>query len=368
MGTQHLDVVTDGYPVKHLLRPENVAAYLWSIGLLSKEELAASDIRVEDLSSKNRNYVVTTYENSYFVKQQTSGESFTTLFPSREVEFYDVCRRIAPNLLRYLSTQVQFDKEARIVITEFLNARTLDYLLDNASDTNVHASLGRTVAEFQITFEGLLSNPEINALWSGESYPWILRIDELTPSVFATATQSKLRVLSLIQREPIVMETIRTMRASWQRDCIMHGDLKLDHVLWVSDQNQDKSRIVLTDWEKVEVGDSAWDIGWIFESYISHWLRRAATTGAMPNVTSLEATKRDIEVFWSTYVASKVAAPPINRVMQAMALRLLIRAPKFFGPLSSLPDAAKFMLDLALSILRDPLAIGSMLVGKGTNE
>ena len=60
-------------------------------------------------------------------------------------------------------------------------------------------------------------------------------------------------------------------RDEWTAATLVHNDLKGDNIL-VSIVDGQPPRIYIVDWEMIQIGDPAWDVGAILRDLLDYWL------------------------------------------------------------------------------------------------
>ncbi|AXE21796.1 hypothetical protein DR864_28395 (plasmid) [Runella rosea] len=63
-------------------------------------------------------------------------------------------------------------------------------------------------------------------------------------------------------------EIIRSCEHIWQNNCYVHGDLKLDNILF----QRTSKKIYLTDWETFGMGDALWDLSFLLSQLITSYV------------------------------------------------------------------------------------------------
>lgn len=105
-----------------------------------------------------------------------------------------------------------------------------------------------------------------------DDLPWIMSAFESSPA-WRPSTFEK--VLSWLEGRGWVQRGLRLLQADWQRPCLIHGDLKMEHCMERSGPKS--STTVLIDWELAKWGDPAWDVaGAFYQELLRLWLQSSA--------------------------------------------------------------------------------------------
>ena len=96
----------------------------------------------------------------------------------------------------------------------------------------------------------------------------------VTPERLVNTPASYARLLRLIQQAPNFNEQLRKLRDSWKVNGLIHGDIKVDHVLVNANDKSGERIPLIVDWELSSRGDTRWDCGSLIGSIYMTWLIR----------------------------------------------------------------------------------------------
>ena len=131
----------------------------------------------------------------------------------------------------------------------------------------------------------------------------------------------------------------------------------------------------LVDWELASVGDPCWDIGSVFNDYLSFWLLSVPVTGQELSEESLALARYPLDkmqpaigAFWAAYIRrmgldAGTADEWLVRSVQFAAARLLQTAFEQMQMATQLTGNVVFFLQVSLNMLQRPLEAAISLLG-----
>ncbi|HVR99693.1 MAG TPA: aminoglycoside phosphotransferase family protein [Thermoanaerobaculia bacterium] len=323
-----------------VLTRSNAALYLLERGLLPLRDLVDGEIQVIDASVRNRNFLVLAARDrpGWFLKQPRPDGSFETL--EREA----VCYRLAavrPRLAEVLPRLLDHSPSRAILTVERVPGESVweHSLRTGAFPETLAAEVGRKLA---------LCHDELGkALRFGAGSPRPAFPAKTPPmhqpagfdrfaSPAQTAAQAQVVEALLASRE--LCKNIEELAAGWQLNALIHGDMKLQNCLCARADGADGDggwQVRIVDWESADIGDAAWDVAGVLQSYLTLWIEsmrpapgstaaEAAATASLP----LAAMQPSIAAFWHGYAAEMglekaEARDLLDRSVRSCGLRLL---------------------------------------------
>ncbi len=178
-------------------------------------------------------------------------------------------------------------------------------------------------------------------------------------------------VVARIQASEFVCGRLDELRASDSDDVPVHGDLRWENVLAVPPPgSRRRTRVLLADWECAGRADPALDLAGVLAEYLRAWV------GSIPIVEAVDpgrlverarfplaAMRPAIGAFWWTYRTSAPRPPPLERVVEMTAVRLLQTAIEVAQGLAAATAHVVTLLQLADNLLRRPAAGAEHLLG-----
>ncbi|MGF1591005.1 MAG: phosphotransferase [Pleurocapsa sp.] len=267
-----------------ILSSENVLAYLTLKGICQPEQQLIEV--VESDQYKNFNLIVNVTENDhYLVKQErlTDKDNLTFGNLNYELALHQLIKNF-PELepIQTSTSQVvKFDPENSIIVIRYLPdhlslaefyERKQEYPPQIASLLgNNLAQLHRLTLEQTKYREFLIQQTGQNDFGNA---PLSLRgLARVGPGIFGNICSNGIDFFKLYQRFPSLHQAVSELHGSYQSVCLTHCDLNFSNYLI---ENQDDisagSQIKLIDWEFLNWGDPAFDLGILVAKYLKLWL------------------------------------------------------------------------------------------------
>ena len=311
-----------------LLEQHEVAAYLLRRRLISRRSIVSGRLRIDDASSRNRNYRVTGGPGeSYLLKQGLAADSARSL--ANEVALY---RRLAP-VAAWVPRFVGHDKRRGLLILEWIEGGEA---LDRRGRCSpaLAASLGRVLAGLHAIA------PDREDL--RRDAPWVLALHRPPLEALRYLSAASIELVQALQRDAPACGAMDELRDAWSAEALVHRDVKWANCI------ADAGAIKLVDWEMAGWGDPAWDVG----SALAEFAGRSSAAGAC----------------WRAYVAARRLDPPaaadlLDRSLRHAGARLVQTAFEHAQELSRLDDRAAGDLRRGRELLVAPRAAAADRLG-----
>ena len=352
------------------LTPINVLPYLVDRGLLAVDELVDRGITVAQHPDRSVLVVRREGASGFVVKQPSPLLSRELMRLDREATIYELARSHtdAPGFRQLLPELVAYDTGVHALVVERLtDAETLDsfHAHGRPAMDDVAGRVGTAMARFHATFAPVDGWPP-SALFP-HLPPWVLSMhDGKFDDELGAAPQA---VVDVVRNERAFHAPLERLREEWRHDCLIHGDMRWSNVL-VSMPDR-PGRVWVVDWEMADVGDPAWDVGAVIQSYLAHRLTSRHGRGSAADADAAgwwESARESIRVLWLSYVAGRElddgpARELRDRVVGAVAARLVQSAFEMMLPAERLAPVALTLLQVSQNILADPDAAAADLLG-----
>lgn len=356
----------------------NVVHHLLERGLITYESAVDGDLVLLGGASNHKNSrVIRQKSPGLFIKQIQRWDEMAIMTLSREAECYRAGHNnedfatLKPLLPKYYD----FDPARHTLVIELLSEgeSLAEYCLrTGAYPAGVASRLGTSLAACHKN-AGRATRQE-NGAALAKVMPWIVLIHRQPPETTNFNSHSQ-QLLAYMKNDGRIMTALDTLQANWRADSFIHGDLKWDNYIITASEDGTDHDLKIIDWELAGFGDADWDVGSVFQSFLTFPLvTLAALTQQLPSdlrglmqyasADMLEAV-RD---FWIAYVTTAqldeaAAGECIARSMQYCAARMMqtafemtevIKAPmdKYYSDV--LTAKAYCLVQVATSIFNDP--------------
>jgi len=355
----------------HNLTVDTVVPYLLERNLVSVAAIVEGDLEIIDAGRRNHNLkIVRRHGPSYLIKQPGEGEHSTDTTIRCEAAFYNHCKRapIAAEVGEVLPNLYCWDEERNLLVLELVDGRPLwtHYAATSPPEfsCNAAAPLGDALGIFHRAFR---ERSSLSDDWAGlpMAPPWILFAHRPTPEMLARLSPANLQVLKLLQKNHTMAASLETLRNEWTPDTLIHNDIKGDNLL-VTLRTDERVSVRIIDWELIQIGDAAWDVGTVFRDFLDYWLLSVPLSSDLSPEQMLEGAHVPLakihpatRAFWQAYRASASLAPAIAgsfllRSLRFAAARMAQGAYELSASMHQASNYAVAVLQLAVNILEDP--------------
>jgi aminoglycoside phosphotransferase (APT) family kinase protein len=310
------------------MTPTQAVTYLVNHGLLDRDDLVAGDLHVTPVTRRHRNYRITQGQRDYFVKTTASPDRQNTESLRREATIYWMIEsaRQARTFASEFPKCYGYDPRRHVLVLEYVDGCVSVAARSLASPAFPFIVSGRVGAALGALHRTLreLALPAQLAAFEGAP-PWILRAHRFDARSTRAPSGGSAEWLQLMRENSALHPFLDAAHDQWRRTSLVHGDFKFDNCL-VREEDGVRATTWLVDFELVDVGDPAWDIGAGLQSYMSAHISAAGKADS-PNASGAPL-QRSLRSFWEGYVSS--AACPENshelleRSVAYAALRLLL--------------------------------------------
>ena len=326
----------------------NLVPYLIERGTITTSQVVHDNCCVENSSSRNRCFRVR-FDGSpgCFVKQPPLQETGLHEFVSIEAE----CLRLfqstefQSSLGQHVPKLLSYDSARRILSIELLE----DFVSLRSYGQQQPTSrplLARLVGEMLAKFH----QPEVLAALdqlppsARHRVPGVLR-----DSQNLAHSRDPAGIGAKVSQYPEYLELLQRCTDLWQRDGLMHGDVRWDNVL--VRHSSDGLGMCLIDWELAGGGDTAWDLAGLMQAYMIEWITEQIT---------LDELRECANNCWNSYRAQRsLGAEPefLMKTVRYAGCRLVQSALEHHPTGIPLGTIGSQMLQLSWNLLRDPESV-----------
>jgi aminoglycoside phosphotransferase (APT) family kinase protein len=357
----------------------NLPHYLLSKGLVDSQSLVSGDFAVVEAGRRNRNFKVLRRNSAgLFVKQIKTTEQQAIHTIQREAAFYRAVhgdskyaalRRMVPEFVDY--------DERRYALTLRLadNAESMQerQMRESKYGEDTARLLGQALALVHSHAAAMTSDPSTRALFTYQ-LPWPLTFDQAGYQMLNAFGSIGPALAAGIQQFPSLQPMLSGLRAEWRFDSLIHNDMKWDNCL-LKIQQETEPHLTLVDWELVDIGDGAWDVGTIFKEYIMAALmnssareQAAAQKHPAPPPVTLETLRPSARAFWEAYAGARgltggEAHATLLRAVRLTAGRMIVAVLEYLGGAPELGPLGHTMLKSSAGLLAAPQLAAAQLLG-----
>ncbi len=258
------------------LSSDNIFAYLAERKIVPLA--SAQDWKIDRSGGKNFNLIVrNSLGEGIFLKQERFNRHGDTLGELlNESAICQLLEKIAASegINNYFCPKiVDRDPERSVIISQFLkDHQNLEFLYAGDRDRwslAIPTAIGKVIATIhQLTWERVDYRDFLIQELGGELLTSFIKIDRLTPEIFAHTPTDGIKFYTMYQRYESLEKAIDNLLSRTRSSCLIHGDLKLNNILL----DPATSSVRPIDWERGTWGDPALDLGSTIASYLLLWL------------------------------------------------------------------------------------------------
>ncbi len=349
------------------LTQNKIVPYLLSRKFMTRESVVAGDVVVYDTSRRNSNFKVISEQGPcYLLKQGASSDAIATVEYEASVYRFLLSTPGSNELVHYLPHFYGYDLEERILILELLR--------DAQNMREYHVRLGRFPAFLARRMGHALGTLHRSTYVEREKLddihefpgqpPWVLSIHRPNLGILRKISSANIQLIRIVQQFTEFPALLDELRHAWKTETLIHSDIKWDNwIVFRQPSMQHKVELKLVDWESACVGDPCWDVGSVFNDYLSFWLFSIPITVDTPPERFIELARFPLEKmqpairsFWQSYVQRMELNTPTShewlmRAVRYGAARLIQTAFEQMQMSMSLTGNIVCLLQLSLNIM-----------------
>jgi thiamine kinase-like enzyme len=98
----------------------------------------------------------------------------------------------------------------------------------------------------------------------------LIQFDGFSPESISAGGPSIIQFIKLLQKYPDLLESVGDLYATYETNCVIHGDFKTDNILVY--KKSEKYYLKIIDYEFTSIGDRHYDLGYILGSNLMNWI------------------------------------------------------------------------------------------------
>lgn len=352
-----------------MLTVDSAPDYLFETGLIARQTVLDGDLDVVSVTRRNANFQVSTRNGGLLVKQPADlGVGLSTL--RTETCFYAYCRDnpALAGVQERLPRLLHEDRSRGLLVLELLEGTVplWRYYRDRGGDAfpvELAGRVGRLLGWLHDLFAAAAaSGPPPDFLGSG--LPWALDLHRPTPEKLSRMSAAHFELVRLLQDDAEVVRRLNRLRRNWRATSIVHGDVKMDNFLVSEAPADGAADVFLIDWELVQLGDPAWDLGGALQDFVFWWVLGMPHDRPLEDMVAearypLDSLQPGIDALWRGYrTARRLDEPSSERLLadavDYSAARILQTAAEIASKYQRLPAPAVLMSQIGVNLLTDP--------------
>jgi aminoglycoside phosphotransferase (APT) family kinase protein len=344
----------------------DVAPYLASRGLLEARAVVDGRLRIEDVSRKNRVFLVTAENGPGYVVKLAAQPGDGGV--AREAAVLERLGELAPLVPR----RVLHDAATGVlVLATPAGARDL---AEQQAGGRLSLTLARAAGRALAALHALPPRV-LDGLPPADPHE-LLAIHRPDLATVRGLSAAGVEVVRLVQNADAVCAQLDQLLAAPRRECVIHGDLRWDNLLALGSAGSSRrTRLLLVDWELASAGDPALDLGAYFAELLRAWKQRAGIPDPsapgrrlVDPVRALPAMRPAAARFWGVYAQCRAGPkaelePLLRRALQFAGARLVLGAVEEAQMLSELDHNVRSTLQLGTNVLARPGSAAADLLG-----
>lgn len=249
------------------LTEENVCHYLLEKELISNESVVDGHFMAITTKTRNTLFKVLSGPRKLFIKQASHSDKASIHILTREANAYIFIHSHPDysSLAASLPGLVHFDEDRNILTIEYLpDATDLHTLVMHARQFSpqLASTSGKVLGSYHFPV-----HPSYNTNAFPRLLPWALQLVSHRASDIFPGNEPAARLIASIQENERFKHLLQELKQEWEYTSLIHGDVK-----WINFMVDQPSRLLLIDWELADIGDPCWDLGGMFQSWLSAWI------------------------------------------------------------------------------------------------
>jgi Ser/Thr protein kinase RdoA (MazF antagonist) len=342
-----------------MLEHSQIAAYLLEHGLTEPRDVVDGELRIEDVSSRNRVFLAGRRDGSAIVVKQARQADAAAL--AHEAAVLRALAQV-PALTAHVPHVAAFDADAGVLT---LTTPGDGLALTAAERRRCVPLLPLRVLGGVLAALHALPPDAIEPRDEDTDPAWGLLLDALPYSMLIELSAAGRDLLRRIQHGPELVGRLTALSPA--ADAVVHGDVRWSNCLAAtSGETRRRTGLVLIDWELAGAGSAAFDVGSVLAELLRMWVVSIPLVAPhepwrIPARVPLARLRPAAAAFFSAYRARRPLAPGV--AAELAAVRLLQSAFELADGFSEVPATAVLLVQVAANILAGPERAAAELLG-----
>ncbi|WMW79800.1 aminoglycoside phosphotransferase family protein [Undibacterium cyanobacteriorum] len=344
------------------LTATNLTYYMLEMNYVTPSDVVLGQVKIIEAGRRNRNFKVLVRDTGVFLKQVKAIDPVENSTLQREAECYSLARN-HPEWSESIPRFLGYDQRRKCLALELLPEAEsfVDHQFYRRElDSQVAVLIAKMLASFH-KLHPLQHEVELSSVSLPKRVPWILFFHRDNNRV----SQGVIELGDRIRADLDMSAVIDKLFHGWSRTTWIHGDMKWDNVLLMSDTNRDY-RVKLIDWELFDLGDPLWDVAGFIHSFmvsvVGVKLRTVSSTERCDIENLIDHMKpfgEFLTVLWNQYALERQfecedARQQLLKTMEFSAARMLQSAFEGLYYKNLFSQEAEYLLALSKFILKNP--------------
>lgn len=357
------------------LTAANLAHYLTARGFVSVSDIVDGQFRVIEAGQHNRNFkVLCGNGGGIFVKQIQAIDKLAQSSLLKEAQVYQLAQKF-PDWAASVPSLLDYDQTRHSLIFELIpdsqNLREF-YYQQRVFPTSLACLLAEALSYYhRLSFDENVIDADIPGLQ--KKVPWIFTYYKKSYFPPGSLSAGAVQFADFLRSKPVLTGHLDSLFETWRFETLIHADLKWDNCLLYHEAGKPKMKLI--DWELVEFGDRRWDVGSVFQAYLSHWIMRHYRDQSQKREQLLQDTIDNmpimfasIQAFWQAYcdqmqIAVQDRPSLLLQCLEFSAVRMLCTAFESLYGLAQVSEHAQALVELSQEILDAPARAARNLFG-----
>jgi hypothetical protein len=357
------------------LTSANIVHYLTARGFVKLSDVVDGQFCVIEAGQHNRNFkVMLGTQSGLFIKQIQVVDKFSQTSLLKESQCY-LWAQNYPDWAQTIPVLIDYDPNRHSLILELIcdsqNLREY-YNQKNVFPENLARLLAQSLSSFHYLHfdpqEVDLAIPHLE-----KKVPWIFTYYKKSYFPSESLSKGAIQFAEVLRGMPQLTSHLDRIFLTWRLETLIHSDIKWDNCLVF--HNAGVAELKIIDWELIDFGDERWDVGAVFQAYLSHWIMRCYRDRTQlreqlvqATITQMPTMFASIKTFWVCYcdgikLLETGRSEHLLRCLEFGAIRMLGTAFESLHGTAEVSQHVYALIELSHRILDDPAQAAIAMFG-----